>query len=218
MPKAFFLLLFYFLTPNAHAVRFYYELGGGVAQIRGGDPFFGSGTASVLGLGTALNLGIGLDFAKGMSEAHFHLGIQERLSTGAKDGVSYSMHAPYGYVRMDTDQFYVTAGAAPLVWNRVAAAAGFDAFQRVSGGIGVLGELGLSFPITPIVTFSFVTGGQVVMSGGTISPKPSLELSGVLRVYTGGRTQFDKERKYYGEGGMGEYEGYRYPYGFDPRH
>ncbi len=198
--------------------RFYYELGAGVSQVRQATPFFGDSAPTNLSFGTAIVFGFGLDFGSNESVMNFHFGVSERYTTGSKDSVFYSMHAPYAYVRLDGKKLFLTVGAAPLVWQRIGSTAGIDAFKKVSGAIGLLGELGFSFPITPIVNFEFITGSEIVLKGGSISPKPTLELLGCLRVYMGGRTLFEKERKYYGAGGPGEYDGWRYPYGFDQRH
>ena len=63
-----------------------------------------------------------------------------------------------------------------------------------------------------------VTSAESVLVGSTLSPKPVIGITALLRLYFGGFTPLEKERKSYGDGGPGDYEGFRYPYGFDPKH
>ncbi|MBI3534176.1 MAG: hypothetical protein HY072_01640 [Deltaproteobacteria bacterium] len=167
-----FIFLFLLFTESSYAgVRPYYELGGGVSLIRSASPFFGDSAPKNLNLGTSIMFSLGLDFGSEASSMRFHFVIQERFSTGSDGTNFYSVHGPYGCVRLDGKRVFLTAGVAPILWQRMGVAAGIDSFNKATG-TGVLGELGFGFPITPIVTFELITSGDIVINGGTISPKP----------------------------------------------
>ena len=73
------------------------------------------------------------------------------------------------------------------------------------------------WPITPAVTFSVSLTGQTVLRSETLSPKPAVDGCASLRFYLGSDARtFSKSPASYGTGGPGEYEGFRYPYGFPP--
>lgn len=200
---------------TSYAMRFFYEMGGGVSQVRLGSTFFNSLAPSVLSLGTALQFGMGVDFYNPLAQSNIHIGIQERYTSGSSGTTSFSWHAPYVLFRLEASRLLISAGAAPLIWKRIATTAGIDSFIRSTSSIGVLGEVGYQAPITPEVSLAVLASTQSISTNSTWSPKPSIELIALLRFFMGGKTVFEKSRGYYGEGGMGEYDGYRYPYGWE---
>lgn len=210
--------IFAVVSPPSHALRFFYELGGGIAQVRSSQSFFNGASPSVLSIGAALAFGLGVDFYNPATPTNFHIGIQERYSSGSDATNAFSWHAPYLVVRLDVNHLLLAVGAAPIIWKRTGATAGIDSFIQATSSLGVLGELGLQWPITPEVSFAVMASTQSITTGSTWSPKPSIETLALLRFFLGGKTIFEKSRHYYGEGGMGEYEGYRYPYGWEIRH
>ncbi len=86
--------LFCILTSRtAHARRIYFELGGGVSQIRGGSSFFDSTTTQVLGTGAAFNFALAAKLTPLDSPVQFHLGVEHRFASGTDGANAYSLQA-----------------------------------------------------------------------------------------------------------------------------
>lgn len=150
--------------------------------------------------------------------AKFYVGAQHRLLTGASDTRYFGLQAAYPMVRMETNRFFVGAGATNFVWTRARTESGLDYFHRSPSTLAGLLEAGYVWPITPQVAFQAHASGQVMRGESeTLGPKPTVELTAVLRfrLFGGSSTFAEEKRRSSGfSGGPGQYEGYRYPYGF----
>jgi hypothetical protein len=205
-----------FLIPTpSYSLRFFYEMGAGISQVRLATPFFDSLAPRFLSLGTALEFGMGVDFYDPSAHSNVHLGIQERYTSGSNATTSFSLHGPSLFFCFETNRLLFSLGAAPYLWKRISTTAGIDSFIRSQSSIGYLAELGYEAPITPEVSFIFLLSTQSIRTQSTWSPKPSLELIALLRFFLGQKTVLKKSRSFFGEGGVGEYDGYRYPYGWE---
>lgn len=192
------------------AQSLYYEVEGGVSQVREASPFFGGGEAKTLAFGAAIDFGLFTGFTPKNKKNIFELqvGIQGHYVTATASGGAVSMLTPYPVVRLQAARLFLTAGASPLVYKTTPAS---SSFTPSTGSIAVLGELGLLWPITPEFSLGLVAGGEAVSTGGTLSPKPAAELTILMRFYF----------KLFGIGGDGngsgrssiEWNGWRYPFG-----
>lgn len=209
-----------FLSPTlGYGASLYLETGAGIAQIRGASEFFGDGAPSVLGLGASLNLTLGANLSARKAPIAFHVGIQHRFTTGSDTLGSYALQASYPMIRVEMEKVFFGLGATPLVWKRTGLTAGVDGFAMEDSAIAILGEFGVQLPITPDVAFIMSSAVQAVKtSTGNFSPMPSIEGSFALRFFIGGGTSINAPDARKDRGGLGEYEGHRYPFGIELNH
>lgn len=207
-----FLILLMTLSTPAFASSFYYELQGGMGQVREANPFFGDGAATPSSYGTSFNFSFGYSFSGGEIPAEVQIGLQGRLSsTSVSNGMTYyGLVAPYPILRLQLSRIYVGAGATPVMWRRIGSTAGLDALEMVNGSIAFLGEAGFLWPVAPTFSLGAALSGQFITTSGTLSPKPILEATVVLRFYFG-----------FSKGGAAassnEFKGWRYPFGREMR-
>lgn len=203
-----------FLPTRVYASHFYFEMGAGVAQIRGAATFFGDDAPSPLSLGTSLNAAVGVNLAPADSPMGFHFGIQHRFNTGSTDTAAYSVQATYPMMRVEMHHLFIGFGLTPLVWKRNRGAAGFDGISYSGSTYAGMMELGHLWPITPAVSFAVTAGGEILYKDASYSPKPMLGCTAMLRFYIDAASNFKTPQSDYGEGSNGGYEGWRYPYGY----
>ncbi len=79
----------------------------------------------------------------------------------------------------------------------------------MSSVISYYGEAGLLWPITRDFSLGTSASGQFVSSGGTLSPKPILELGVLMRFYFGHSGASSSAST-----GSNEWQGWRYPFGY----
>jgi len=201
------------ITRPAEASSFYYELQGGLGQVRSASPFFGTDAPSS-GFGPSFNLALAYSFSGGEIPLEFQLGLQSRLSTSSVDNgmTYYGVLAPYPMVRLQLSQFFIGGGVTPVLWRRVATSPGVDSFKMVSGSLSFLSEAGFLWAVTPTFSLGAAAAAQFVSTGGTLSPKPILEATAVLRFYFG----FSKKGASASSSSTSnEFKGWRYPFGSD---
>jgi hypothetical protein len=205
------------IPSGSHAAKPYFEMGAGAAQIRGAEEFFGGSTPDNLDFGATLNFTLAVNFGEPRSPAAFHFGLQHRYISGAGENQAFAMQASYPILRIEIQKFFITLGATPFMWKRAQTTAGLDAFSMPEASLAALVELGGQWAITPSVAFVLAMAGQTVRSSEAgFSPKLAIEGNVALRFYFGkGGTEINAASKSYGSGGMGEYNGFRYPYGMD---
>lgn len=210
------LLLIFLLMPvfqaDSFGGQFYYEFGGGVGNIRQAGSFFNNAAPANLGFGGGLSLGIAYNIAPPKSTFGVHFGLIDRFVTGSATE-SYFINSLYPMVRFEGMRIYLTFGISPLNWRRHSTSAGFDSFNRAVGALGILTEIGYSWPITPEVTLSLSTSAEAISSGGTYGPRPILGAQAVFRFFIGKNQNFKKEKGRFRPEDGEAYEGYRYPYG-----
>ena len=187
-----------------HASAFYYEFQGGFAQIRNSEPFF-TGTPSILDRGFSLNGSFGYSFSGGAIPAEAQIGLQHRTVTGSVNSMEYyAIQAPYLIARLQLSRIFVGAGFAPFVWRRVGPMPGLDAFSGAPGSRAFLGEGGFLWP----------AAAQFITTDGVLSPKPTGELTVLMRVYFGfSRSSSSSD----GRDTSNEFHGWRYPFGVELR-
>src|SRR6185437_6321732 len=115
------LLLVMVLAPRAHAMEYYFEIGGGLSQISNAPAFFeGSdpNAPSTLGLGLAAAFTFAFNLSPDDAPAMFQLGVQQRMSTGSNGATSDSLQASYPILRVQFGETFVTLGATPFIWQR----------------------------------------------------------------------------------------------------
>lgn len=184
----------------ASATEFYFDAGGGVTQILSASNFLGS-TDSTLAMGGAFTGALGMDVSGAGRSLRFHFGILHKFLTGTDTAGSYGMQATYPFLRIEMKRFFLTLGATPLLQKNTGA--GYIS----ATGLGMLGEAGFMFPITPEIAFGLNAGSQWISGGGGLSPAPAFDLGGFFRFYFGKRSS--------GGSGMENYRGWRYPYGVE---
>jgi len=202
------------LSNRAQASAFYYEFQGGLAQIRGSEPFF-SGAPSVLDRGFSLNGSFGYSFTGGQIPAEAQIGLQHRAVTGSLNSMQYfAIQAPYLIARLQLSRIFVGVGLAPWVWRRVGRSPGLDSFSRAEGSRAFLGEGGVLWPVTPQFSLGVSGAAQFITTEGTLAPRPAAELTVLMRVYFG----FSKSNV---SGAVrdssNEFRGWRYPFGNELR-
>ena len=206
--------IFLAARPVWAASSFYYELQGGVTQIRGAAPFFGTGIPATADMGAAFNLSLAYSTSGGQIPFEVQIGLNHRLSTGSNGTESsYSLMASYPMVRIQMSQIFVTVGATPLIWRRVEPSAGIENFSMPSSAWSYLGEAGFLWSVTPQFSLGTAAAAQFVKAGEEMSPQPVAEVTAVLRFYFG-----------FSGGGSGarsnssnEFKGWRYPFGNELR-
>lgn len=206
----FFPIILFFGSSPAHAWRLYSGWDAGVtALMLKSKSYFGGDTADTLSYSGAGAFTFAWDPSKVGSPGHYNLGIQLRANMAKSSSASYVIYAPYLIGRVVVKKIYITLGVSPYPIR-----AGGVMTEHVSGKMLILGEFGYEYPITPEVSFEFLSGAQFGAGSGGMSPMPVIDAMIGLRFYMLGPSRFIDGRKGYGNGGPGEYEGYRYPFGY----
>jgi|GEM_PF-2145169 len=217
-----FLVIFTCLfAAGAHAEQplFYFDVGGGLSQIRAAAQFFNgsaTGLGSTLGMGTATHFALALNMGEKNSSAGYHIGIQGRYGTGSDTGtgLSLSLINLYPFLRLEMKGIFLSLGLSPFAWQRAQPGAGFNALSRSSGILFALVEVGFHHAITPSVSFGVVASGQFASVGGNFSYNPYLSGNAFLR-FNYGRARAADAGSSNGDklDSDGAYPGWRYPYG-----
>lgn len=195
-----------FATPK---YAFNFELGVGASQIREGSAAFGSGAATPLGYGFAMHESLFLDLMTDGDRMHFHVGLQHRTNTGSRETAGYGLQAVYPAVRIEVAPFYVSGGITPLVWLRSGDGFGFTGYERNSGASAGMVEAGAQIPVIPKFYIAGSLGAQVARIGGQMGPRPSIDLTFVMRFYFGRKKENDADST------REDYGGWRYPFGIE---
>ena len=209
------LLLPLLSAPAAQASSFYYEIEGGVAQMRKSDPFFpGAPSTSETGLG--LNFLVAHSFSGGEIPLEPQLGLQYRLATASANGgaANYAVHAPFVTARLQMSMIFASLGIAPVIWQRDSSSPGFDNFSRAPGAYSYVGEAGFLWAVTPLFSLGASASGQFVSTAGIVAPSPILSATAILRFYFG----FSKSGGSASSRSSNEFKGWRYPFGNELRH
>ena len=201
---------FFFGSAPAHAWRLYtgWDVGATALMLQS-SKYFGGSAPNSLSYSGAGAFTFAWDPSKPGSLGSYNLGVQFRASMGSSSGGSYSIYAPYLIGRFILGRIYITLGVSPYPYK-----AGTGGTEHVSGKLLFPGEVGYEYPITPEVSFEFLSGAQIGIGGGGTGPMPVIDAMVGLRFYMMGPSRFIDGRRGYGSGGPGEYEGYRYPYGY----
>ena len=189
----------------AHAGSFYVETAGGVAKFQQASPFYGASAPNSTGIGYDTDIALMANLGSG-GPIEFHVGLQNRLSSASAGSQNYLFEALYPEVRVQFSRIYLSFGATPLVWMRNQTTPGLDQIASASGALSMLGEAGMLWPITPEFSLGLAAGAQAVKSSGTLSPKPILDGTVLMRFYFG----FFKSGS---EASSDEFKGWRYPFG-----
>jgi hypothetical protein len=174
----------------------YYELGGGVTRLS--DP-----TSSGFALDNSLFGGLGKEGAP----TELQLGLEDRYSSASgSNGLNYTYQALYPAARLQLNVLYLGAGVTPLLWRRASASSGLSGFTFASGSLGYFGEAGLLWSLTPTFTVGLNAALQSSSGSTQASPKSAIDGTISFRFYF---NVFSKDGH-----SSGEYEGWRYPFGF----
>lgn len=202
------LALLLFPAP-AHAVRFFFEAGGGLSQLRGMEPAYGVGIPSTSDLGFTVSASAFASFSDGRNPIELQIGFEPRLSSAPAGGTNYSLLAAYPIVRVQLSTLFFGAGATPLAYTRSSGTAGIDSFTLINGGLAYFGEVGVLWPVTPEFSMG-VSGAASFLNGPSgLSPAPVYDGTFFMRFYVGA----------IGENGpssgrtSNEFKGWRYPFG-----
>jgi hypothetical protein len=201
-----------FIAPRATwAGSYWFEFGGGVAQLEKTSAFFRSGAPDSLSMAPTYQFAAGIRIFKGALPVHF--GLQHRIVTASDGTNGYGLQTTYPMLRFDGYRIYFGIGWTPLV--RKSSVTGGSAgilggYSSETGTTAWLGEIGVQFPITPEVSFNVQTSTQWVYSPSGPGPQPSMEITALFRFFYGSEknTKAPDRRKY---------EGFRYPYGVELR-
>lgn len=203
----FFLPAFFLIgSAPAHAWRLYtgWDVGATALMLKSSG-FFGEGAPDTMTYSGAGAFTIACDPSKVGRLGRIHLGLQLRANMGSAAGASYSIYAPHIIARLVFKRIYFTVGGSPYAYQ-----SGASGMSRATGKLLALAEIGYESPITPEISFQFSTGAQIGFGSGGTSPMPVVDALVGLRFYMFGPSRFIEDRK----GWDGEYEGYRYPYGY----
>ncbi len=189
------------------AGAFYTDVQGGISQFRSPEAFFGiEDGAGVSDLGLAFNIGLFKSFSNS-PKMDFQLGLQYRFDSVTQGAYNMATHAPYLLARIQVMALYVSGGISPLMYKRFSGAPGLiDGLTPATGALGLMGEAGLLWSVTPRFSLGAAAAAQWVTVNGSASPAPIINILGSMRFYYG----FSNES---GSGGRRtplEYEGWRY--------
>ncbi len=198
---------------GAQAGGFYWEAGGGIAQLRGSDAFLPLATPAAGSLNIALNLGIFRTFPISDLASEFHLGVDLRYDSGTGSGGAndFTVMTPYLVARLQLSIFYVEGGYGPFVWRRIEPSAGFGELDHVPSAFAYLAEAGVLWPITPKFSLGAALDLQWINQSGMNSPSPIIEAVGLMRFYFG----FSSSQSSQGRQNSSEWKGWRYPFGHE---
>lgn len=193
---------------RSQASSWYWEIGGGLGKIAGGEALFDRSGAegSSAALGAAANGGVYFNPLHGRPlEPQF--GIQTRANFGSSDSTRLFMIAPYFIARLQASRLFVGAGFAPMVWRRAADDSGIADASRATGTMNFCAEGGVLWPITPDLSLGATAGAQFGLNSGTRSPDPAWDIGAMMRFYFGVSDPSGVGSR------SSEFTGWRYPFG-----
>lgn len=192
-------------SPEALAMHYYFEGGGGYTLVSGTQDFFKSEhfkpVTSDTGVTFSINGLVGL--TQPMRTFQVYSGLEHRMLLVNNGSAGYGMQATYALLRFEWWRFYLTTGFSPLIMRQVPNKSLFDTMGRDSA-TGILGQAGFILPITPQVTFNLTSSYQRINATGGGTPT-FIEVAGGFRFYYG---DYDKVVEHKG------FDGYRYPKGW----
>jgi hypothetical protein len=184
------------IASNARAGMWYYDLGGGITRLN--DP-----NTTGFAFDNAVYAGLG----KNGAPVELQIGLQDRYSSASgSNGLNYTYQALYPAARLQFDVLYFGGGVTPLLWRRASTSSGLSGFTYASGALGYFGEAGLLWSLTPTFTVGLNAALQSSSGGTQSSPKSAVDGTISFRFYF---SVFSKDKQ-----SSGEYEGWRYPFGF----
>lgn len=191
----------------------YFEVLGGYSIIKGGDPLLGSAASGMLAYGGSFNGAIAIDITTSKRKTStknlkFHLGVQHRLAKGWAGTESYGLQATYPFARLESFNIYVSLGATPIVFSSVAG----GSYGLQTKTYGAMAEVGYDYVITPEASFIASLGSQIIRAPSGYGPMPTFELTVGMKFTYGGPPNFVKNDRDYGD-----YEGERYPFGWEKK-
>ncbi len=191
---------------SAYAGLYWFEFGGGVAQMEKSSAFYGGSTPNSLGLGGSYLFGAGLRIAS--DSVPLHLAIQHRLVMASSGSTSYGLQTTYPILRAYFPGVYLGFGFTPLVWKKSGSGVLVESYQHVTSATAMLGEIGFEMPITPEVSFNLSATGQLVQASGGGGLGPTYEGTASFRFFYGqGASSRIRNR--------GKFRGWRYPFGIE---
>ncbi len=193
---------------SALASRYFFEFGGGLSRLGSSQALFNQSSPVSLGFGNLYQFTFAIRTAS--EPVGIHLGLQHRIHLASQGATSYGMQSLYPIVELDFYRAYVNLGCTPLVWKRARRGSGFDFYNHHSG-LGLLAEVGVSFPITFEIAFNLAGSAESVTQAGNLSPIIAGTAS--FRLFFGhnrdaGSVSSEPRVR-------GDYKGYRYPYGVE---
>jgi len=202
------------LSQSALASAFYFESQIGVTQVRQPSPFFGADLPASSELGPAINFSLAFSFSGGDLPVEFQLGLHHRVAMGSTPSLNkyYGTQASYPFLRIQYSKIYVGIGITPFVWKLDSPSWSLSNFSRSSNALSYLGEAGFLWAVTPDFTLGVNAAVETISVGGTLSPKPSAELTGLMRFYFGFSSNHNS-----GTRSSNEFKGWRYYMGNEMR-
>jgi hypothetical protein len=205
-------LSFSVLTDHAaQASSFYWDVAGGVAEMKDIGSFYGPPTDAATTLGYNFNSSLFVNFSNG-APVEVQLGILQNFAsgTGSTTGTAFSLLTIYPALRIQVTRLYFTVGYTPFVWQSGApgsSGSGTLGYGRATGSTSLIGEAGLLCPITPEFSLGVAANAQFVDSPDGKGPGPVISASVLMRFHFGYSSSATSH-------GSNEFAGWRYPFGF----
>jgi hypothetical protein len=172
-------------TRNAQAYPFYVDWQTGLAQFRGTNTLFNSGTSESTGYGLGANLGLFYGPWGPSAGTEFQIGISQQYISASQGASNFAVLAPMAMARIQLMALYASVGFAPYVWYRAQPEIGIMDFTHLTDAFAYQGEVGALYSVTP----KFSMGGALNLTWFSLQSgllaAPASNLVFVMRFYFG---------------------------------
>ena len=186
---------------------FYIETGAGTGMFFVGSAYFNNGATDNSSLGGSLNVILAKSFSPDDATFQFHFGIRNQFDVTTSNDALLMTHTILPVIRFEFWRFYFGGGGTPFVF----ANADGGAFQIQERSIGLLGEAGVMWKVTPDFYFNIGATAHSIYRDGLLRP---IIGAGTIQL----RFYFSHGDPASSGGSSGKkYDGWRYPFGIEIR-
>ncbi len=199
-------------TPDAWALRPFFELGAGLTKIFNPSPLFTATSATNYGMSYVV--GAGFEMTNPQNRVQLSVGAHVRTHNGLLGDTYYGLQTIYPQIRIEFSRYLINFGISPYVRTREATTKSVITFTQVSNAQAYFLEMGYRYIITPKLMFYSTVAGEVIKTNNLYGPRPAIEVSGYFKFFLWGPATFVFNKKRFGDGmEKDDYEGWRYPFG-----